>query len=137
MLVQTHLCNKCLILVHMCSLFTVVKHWISTSVFHIAFLIIYHKICKYIIIYVTVGSRITLITVPSVVLTVPLSILLPRSVLVRARKKATGFRVDAFTGSSKVKASEFYRIIDDLDIMAMVQNLTKKNYSILEYNYYD
>ena len=116
---------------NMCSLFTVVKHWISTSVFHIAFLIIYHKICKYM--YVTVGSRITLITVPSVVLTVPLSILLPRSVLVRARKTATGFRVDAFTGSSKVKASEFYRIIDDLDIMAMVQNLTKKNYSIIEY----
>ena len=110
---------------YMCGLFTVVKHWISTSVFHIAFLIIYHKICKYMY-YVTVGSRITLITVPSVVLTVPLSILLPRSVLVRARKKATGFRVDAFTGSSKVKASEFYCIIDDLDIMAMVQNLTKK-----------
>ena len=41
-MLHTHLCNKCLVLVHTCAvLFTVVKHWISTSVFHIAFLIIY------------------------------------------------------------------------------------------------
>ena len=114
---------------YMCSLFTVVKHWISTSVFHIAFLIIYHKICKYM--YVTVGSRITLIDYSSISCIDSATQHPPSQKCTgTSKEKATGFRVDAFTGSSKVKASEFYRIIDDLDIMAMVQNLTKKNYSI-------